>query len=91
MLILLRRCFKGTIRFKARKESLFQSLLGYRGGFLFSSFFSIVNIYRSRSETDITTGFEPVIGGSNPSESTNNTTPRYRGVVLFYSLVMIRM
>ncbi len=23
-----------------------------------------------RSETDITTGFEPVIGGSNPSEGT---------------------
>ena len=27
-------------------------------------------IYRSRSEMDITTGFEPVIGGSSPSEST---------------------
>ena len=27
---------------------------------------------RPCSETDITTGFEPVIGGSNPSEGTHN-------------------
>ena len=30
----------------------------------------LLAVHRSRSEMDITTAFEAVIGGSNPSEST---------------------
>ena len=31
-------------------------------------------LHRSRGEMDITTGFEPVIGGSNPSGSTSKSS-----------------
>lgn len=46
-------------------------------------------VFCARSETDITTGFEPVIGGSNPSGRTMNKKIAFLTVILVVAIVAI--